>query len=238
MKVSVIIPTLNEAGNIGAVISDFNPNIVDECIVIDGGSTDETVSIAQSLGARVVIEVERGYGRACAAGVRAASGEILVFMDGDGANVADDIQHLLKPILKGRADLVLGSRMRGRMQASAMPSHQYFGNWLAGVLVRRLYGVRVTDLAPFRAIRADKLDTLNMLDMTYGWPTEMLVKAIRLGLRIEEISVASRMRRSGRSKISGTLKGTLQAAYHILSTTFKFARQSQLVRSAQRKTRV
>ncbi len=159
-------------------------------------------------------------------------------MDGDGANVAADIQNLLNPILKGQADLVLGSRMRGRMEAGAMPPHQYFGNWLAGVLVRRLYGVHVTDLAPFRAIRADKLDALNMADMTYGWPTEMLVKAIRLGLRIEEISVGFRMRRSGRSIISGTMKGTLLAAYHILSTTFKYARQSQPARSGQSKTRV
>ena len=238
MKVSVIIPALNEAGNIGAVISDLDPKIVNECIVVDGGSTDETISIAQRLGAQIVIESERGYGRACAAGVRAASGEVLVFMDGDGANVPEDIHHLVNPILTGQADLVLGSRLRGRLEAGAMLPHQYFGNWLAGRLVRSLYRVHVTDLAPFRAIRTDKLATLNMADMTYGWPTEMLVKAIRLGLRIEEISVAHRVRRSGRSKISGTLKGTLLAAYHILSTTFKYAGKSQPVGSDQSKTRV
>ena len=223
MRVTAIIPALNEEASIETVLLEIPPEIVDEVIVVDGGSSDETANVAARLGAKVIVERARGYGRACAVGSEAAQGEVLVFLDADGADDPTEVKKLLDPIERGQADLVLGSRLRGEIQKGAMPPHQHFGNWLAGALIRLLYRQPITDLAPYRAVRAELLRNLNMADMTYGWPTEMIVKTIRGGYSIVEIPVSYRPRMAGRSKISGTLRGTILAAFHILGTTFRYA---------------
>jgi glycosyltransferase involved in cell wall biosynthesis len=218
----VIIPTLNEAQSICHVLQEIAVHGVDEVIVVDGGSTDGTTALARSQGARVVQELARGYGRACAAGAAAARGDILLFLDGDGADDPRHIPDLLAPIQAGQADLVLGSRLTRSAMPGAMPWHQRFGNHLAAYLIQWLYHLSLTDLGTFRAIGRTALLELRMREMTYGWPTEMIVKAARRGLRIAEIPVAHRPRLGGRSKISGTLPGTILAAYHILVTIVRY----------------
>ena len=222
MSVSVIIPALNEAQSICQVLQEIAAYAVDEVIVVDGGSTDGTAALARAMGARVFQELARGYGRACAAGADAARGEILLFLDGDGADDPRHIPDLLAPIQAGQADLVLGSRLTRVAMPVTMPWHQRFGNHLAARLIQWLYGVSLTDLGTFRAVRHTALLGLRMREMTYGWPTEMIVKAARRGLRITEIPVAHRPRLGGRSKISGTLPGTILAAYHILATILRY----------------
>jgi glycosyltransferase involved in cell wall biosynthesis len=197
---------------------------VDEVIVVDGDSRDGTADIAEAAGARVIREPRRGYGRACAAGAAAARGDILIFLDADGADDPRQIPDLMAPVLSGDADLVLGSRLAGDIQSGAMPWHQRLGNWLAAQLIRRLYGLGLTDLSPLRAVRSETLRTLGMEEMTHGWPTEMIVKAARSGWRVSEVPVRYRPRLGGRSKISGTLRGTVLAAYHILRTILRYSR--------------
>jgi glycosyltransferase involved in cell wall biosynthesis len=195
-------------------------------IVVDNGSTDRTVEVARHAGASVVSEPRAGYGYACAAGVRAAAdqgAEVLVFLDADGSFDPAEVPELLAPIEAGQAELVLGSRTKGGMEPGAMPPHARFGNWLVAGLMRLLYGLHVTDLGPFRAIRADLLDRLAMQEMTYGWPTEMMVKAARCKARVVEVPVCYRVRRGGRSKVSGTVRGTLLATYAILFVTLRYA---------------
>ena len=221
MPVSVIIPALNEAESIGHVLGGIQLQPVDEVIVVDGGSSDDTVSIAQTNGARVVHEPRRGYGRACASGVAAAKNEILVFLDADGADDVRRILELAGPVEKGAADMVLGSRLAGEIMPNAMPWQQRFGNLLSAWLIRRLYGIPITDLSPFRAVEQAKLLQLGMQEMTYGWPTEMIVKAARKGWTILEIPVQHRPRFGGRSKISGTVRGTFLAGYYILRTILR-----------------
>jgi len=223
--VSAIIPTLDEAHSIGQVLAEIPAGLVDEVLVVDGGSSDGTTALAQAAGARVVHEPRRGYGRACASGVEAACGEIVVFLDGDGADDPAAIPDLLAPLLAGQAELVIGSRLAGGLARGVMGWHQRAGNLLAAWLVRRLYGVALTDLGPFRAVQRAALLGLGMEEMTYGWPTEMIVKAVRRGLRIAERPVRYRARVGGRSKISGTLRGTLGATYHILRTICRYARR-------------
>jgi glycosyltransferase involved in cell wall biosynthesis len=223
LSVSVVIPALNEGASIGQVLAAIPRDKVEEIIVVDGGSTDDTAAIARAADARVIHESRRGYGRACAAGVAAADGDILLFLDADGADDPAQIPDLLAPILAGEADVALGSRLAGKMAPDAMPWHQRFGNWLAAQLIRWLYGLPLTDLSPFRAIRRESLLALGMEEMTYGWPTEMIVKAARTGWRIVEVPVHYRPRSGGRSKISGTVRGTVLAAYHILRAIFRYA---------------
>lgn len=218
MAVSVVIPALDEEESIGWVLAAIPQDVVDEIIVVDGGSTDDTAAIAQAAGARVIFEPRRGYGRACAVGLAAASGDIVTFLDGDGADDPGQIPDLLAPILLGEADMVLGSRLAGEMPIDAMPWHQRFGNRLAARLIRWLYGLPVTDLSPFRAVKRESLLALGMEDMTHGWPTEMIVKAARNGWRIVEVPVRYRPRLGGTSKISGTVRGTVLATYCILRT--------------------
>ena len=194
-----------------------------EVIVVDGESTDGTAEIAEQAGARVLVEPRRGYGRACAAGVAEARGDILVFLDADGADDPSQIPSLVEDVASGRADLVLGTRLAGELEPGAMPRQQRFGNWLAAWLIRRLYGLRVTDLGPFRAVGRERLLGLAMEEMTYGWPTEMIVKAARSRWRVREVPVRYRTRTGGQSKISGTLRGTLLAGYHILRTIIRNA---------------
>ena len=223
-NVSVIIPALNEEESIAAVLGDIPAALKAEVIVVDNGCTDRTVPIARSLGGRVVVAEQRGYGAACLAGTLAAGGDILVYLDGDYSDYPAEMTGLIEPIGAGRADLVLGSRLaRGDLPREAMPPQQRFGNWLTARLMRRLYRLPVTDLSPFRATRKDVLLALNMQEMTFGWPTEMMVKAARAGYRLEEIPVRYRPRLGGKSKISGTVRGTILAGYYILITTFRYA---------------
>lgn len=222
-SVSLIIPALNEAACIGPLLAELPPGLAQEVIVVDNGSTDGTGIAAQAAGARVVAEPRRGYGYACAAGAAASTGDVLVFMDGDGSFVPAELARLAEPILSGRFDLVLGTRMAGGMVASAMPPHQRYGNQVVARLLRALYGVQVTDLGPFRAVRRDLLGRLEMREMTYGWPVEMLVKAARGQARIVEVPVTYRPRLAGRSKVGGTVRGTVLATTRIFRVTFRYA---------------
>ena len=222
--ISVIIPVLNEEDSIGAVLADIPAELEAEVLVVDNGCTDQTIPIARTKGARIVVAEQQGYGAACYAGSLAASGDILVYLDGDYSDYPEEMHLLVAPIAAGVADLVLGSRLaQGDLPRSAMPAQQRFGNWLTARLMRWIYGLPVTDLGPFRAIRRDVLFGLDMGEMTFGWPTEMMVKAARRGLRLQEIPVRYRQRLGGKSKISGTLRGTILAGYYILITTFRYA---------------
>lgn len=228
MKTAVIIPALNEAGNISQLVSDTQQQAVDWVIVVDNGSTDETAVLAQDAGAIVVTEPRRGYGYACAAGTAAAlqsGADILIYMDGDYSSQPQEMPRLHRPIADDEADLVLGSRTLGHIEAGAMPPHQRLGNWLSSRLMSLLYGIRVTDLGPYRAIRADLIQSLEMREMTFGWPTEMMVKAAKRGARLVEVPVSWQRRQSGRSKISGTVRGSILAATTILGVTFRYARR-------------
>lgn len=227
MKTTVIIPALNEAGSIRQLVSETLNVAPVDVIVVDNGSTDSTAEEAKAAGAQVVSEPRRGYGYACAAGVAAAhEAAILVFMDGDGCFLPANLPALLAPILENRADMVLGSRERGHMAAGAMPLHQRLGNWLVSRLINLLYGLSITDLGPYRAVRRNLLDESNMQEMTYGWPTEMIVKSARRGARIVEVPVSYVNRRFGQSKVSGTIRGTLLAAWYIFGVTFRYAWKS------------
>jgi glycosyltransferase involved in cell wall biosynthesis len=221
--VVAVIPARDEEGAIGKVVAALPRDWVQRVVVVDNGSADGTADVARAASASVVSEPCPGYGRACAAGVAAASdAAVILFLDGDYSDFPEEAPRLLGPILRGEADLVIGSRLRGRRERGALPAHQLFGNWLVARLMRLIYGVPVTDLGPFRAIRADLLRDLRMEQMTYGWPTEMLVKAARRGARIVEAPVSYR-KRIGRSKISGTVRGTVLATYYILGVTLRYA---------------
>jgi glycosyltransferase involved in cell wall biosynthesis len=223
-QVAVVIPALNEAGCIRSLVNDLQTVCEIEVIVVDNGSTDSTAAEARSAGARVVAEPRRGYGYACAAGTAAAAGaDIVAFIDGDYSYLPSELPSLLTPILAGQADLVLGSRPLGQISQGALPAHQRFGNWLASRLMNALYGLRLTDLGPYRAIRRDLLLSLDMREMTYGWPTEMMVKTARRGARLVEVPVTSHPRRAGSSKVSGTLRGSFLAAWFILGVTIRYS---------------
>jgi len=223
-SVTVIIPALNESGNIRQLVHEVYATVPAEVIVVDNGSSDSTAQEAREAGAKVVSEPRRGYGYACAAGVaESQDADVLVFLDGDHSFAPSDLPSLLGPILDGQADLVLGSRSLGYIEPGAMLLQQRFGNWLAARLMNILYGLSITDLGPYRAIRRQLLSELNMQEMTYGWPTEMIVKSARRGAGIVEVPVSYHNRRFGRSKVSGTVRGTVLAAWFILGVTFRYA---------------
>jgi glycosyltransferase involved in cell wall biosynthesis len=220
MRISVVIPTLNEEGAISRVIKDI-PGYVKEIIVVDNCSSDNTAEEAGKAGARVISESNRGYGYACLAGIAAAGKpDILVFLDGDYSDYPEDMDMLVEPIVKDGYDLVIGSRIE-RMEKGAMAPHAAAANMFFGFLIRLLYGVRVTDLGPFRAIKHPKLLELEMREKRYGWTVEMQVKAIKKGYRIKEVSVRYR-KRIGKSKVSGSVIASLKAAFKILLTIVKY----------------
>ncbi len=224
-KVFAVIPALNEEAVIGKVVRSLPHDLLYQVIVVDNGSTDDTATVAWEAGAIVATEPERGYGAACAAGValaRRLGATIIVLLDGDASDVPSDLPAILAPVLAGDADLVMGSRVRGSVEAGALTPQQRFGNWLAARILRR-YGLAITDLGPFRAIRADALAMLDMHEQTYGWSTEMLVKAARAELRVQEAPVSYRKRGGGRSKVSGTIQGSIKAAVVILQTAYRYA---------------
>lgn len=222
MRVSVIIPTHNEAQAIERVLADVPRDLVTEVIVVDSNSSDGTPELAAKLGARVVQEPRRGYGQACLTGLAAAnSPDVVVFLDGDYSDRPSELPILLAPIIEGRADITLGSRLHKERSAGALPWHQMFGNWLAAGLIRLLYRVHITDLGPFRAAREDVLNALALEETRYGWAVEIILKGAIAGFRIVEVPVSC-YRRIGKSKISGTLKGTVGAAWFILSLIVRY----------------
>ena len=224
--VSVIIPALNEEEPIANVVREcLATNIPSEIIVVDNGSDDRTADRAREAGAKVVGESRRGYGRACLAGIRAFSPEceIIVFLDGDGSDCPEFMKHLVDPIAAGNYDFVIGSRTRGQREPGSMNFQQIFAGRLAGWLMSILYGVRYTDMCPFRAIKRDALEKLSMKEETYGWNLEMQMKAARAHLRILEVPVNHRCRSGGVSKVSGTMRGTFVAGARIIATFMRIA---------------
>ena len=222
VKISVVIPTLNEAQAIGEVVSAVPQGWVQDIFVVDNGSTDGTVKQATLAGARVIHEPRRGYGYACLAGAKAArNSDIIVFLDGDRSDDPRQLDIIAMPVLENQADLVIGSRIGGMLEKGAMPLHGQLGNRLIVFLLRLLYGVYITDIGSFRAIKTDDLFDLKMEQMTYGWPSEMIVKAARKGLRIQSVPITYR-RRIGVSKVTGSLKGTIMAAYYMFLVPLKY----------------
>jgi glycosyltransferase involved in cell wall biosynthesis len=219
VRVSVVIPTHNEAQAIERVLVDLPPDLTTEIIVVDSNSSDGTPEIAAKMGARVIHEPRRGYGRACLTGLAAASSpDVVVFLDGDYSDRPSELPILLAPIIENHADITLGSRQRS---VGALPWHQVFGNRLAAGLIRQLYGVKITDLGPFRAARAEVLRALALEESTYGWAVEMILKGSLAGFRIVEVPV-SYYPRIGESKIGGTLRGTIGAGWFILSLIVRY----------------
>jgi glycosyltransferase involved in cell wall biosynthesis len=227
VRVSVIIPTHNEASAISRVLADLPADIVSEVLVVDGNSTDGTGEIARKMGARVIYEPRRGYGRACLTGLASASApDIVVFLDGDYSDRPAELPLLLAPIIAGYADITLGSRLVAQRTHGALPWHSVFGNRLAASLIGLLYGLRITDLGPFRAASADVLRALALEETTYGWAVEMILKGTLSGFRIVEVPV-SYYPRIGESKISGTLTGSVGAAWFIISLIVRYYFRSQ-----------
>ncbi len=221
IRVAAVVPVLDEVEALPRLLGEFRAEAVDEIVVVDGGSQDGTPEAARAGGARVVVEPRRGYGRACLTGVEATDAEIVVFLDGDGSDDPAAIPRLLAPILAGRAALVLGARTD--LEPGAQQPHQRLGNRLVTLLVRACYQVDVRDIPPMRAVRRDVLLGLGMTELTYGWPTEMVVKAARSGIALVEVSVPSRPRRGGRSKVSGRLGPSLKAGARMLAVVARYA---------------
>ena len=218
----MIIPAFNEQESIGLVLDHIPTDLITEILVVDNGSTDQTAHIASERGAIVIREDRRGYGQACLSGISGVnSPDIVVFLDGDYSDHPEEMSDILRPILEDRADMVIGSRTLGSREPGALLPQARFGNWLATRLIRLLFGVRFTDLGPFRAISYPALLQLDMKDRTFGWTVEMQVKAALQGIRSQEVP-ASYRRRIGVSKITGTINGTIKAGWKILYTIFRY----------------
>lgn len=227
-RISIIIPALNEEQTIAEVVRGLASSLAAasltigsfawEILVIDNGSTDNTATHASEAGATVIHSPQRGYGRACASGVYAAdpASDIFIFLDGDGSDVTAELPALATPVIEGHYDFVIGSRIRGQREPGSLLASQIFAGWLAGVLIRLRYGVRYTDMGPFRAISRSALESLQMSEMSYGWNLEMQMKAARNRLRILEIPVSYRLRQGGVSKVAGSFQGSMKAAIRIM----------------------
>ena len=225
IDIKVIIPAFNEENAVGKVIQEIPGDLVSEIIVVNNASTDETEKTARAGGATVLNEPVKGYGQACLRGIKYLSDnqtntDIVVFLDADYSDYPQEMTELVKPIIEGNCDMVIGSRALGSRESGSMTIPQVFGNWLASRLLKLLYGANFTDLGPFRAIRYASLIDLNMQDRTFGWTVEMQLKAAKRKLAYQEVPVNYRVR-TGKSKISGTIKGTVMAGYKILWTIFK-----------------
>ena len=223
--VSVVIPCLNEEEPIGDVVREVLAQQVDEVIVVDNGSADRTAEFAAKAGARVVRVPQRGYGRACAAGAKAVDErcDVVCFLDGDGSDVPAFMNDVVGPVAADTADFVMGSRLRGQREGGSMTPQQVLAGWLAGQLLRITYGVRYTDMSPFRALRADRLRALGMSEMTYGWNLEMQMRVAAAQYRILEVPVDHRRRQGGVSKVSGNLVAGMSAAWKIVTTFLRLA---------------
>lgn len=222
MRISVVIPTRNEAGSIGQVLRDIPRPPVTDVVVIDANSTDGTQAIAEAHGARVVTEPRRGYGRACLTGIeQVLASDIIVFLDGDYSDRPEELPMLIEPILSGRADIVIGSRLAGTRAPGALPWHSIAGNWTAAWLIRLMYGVQITDLGPFRAARGDVIRELGLQETSYGWAVELIIRGALAGKVIEEVPVSYHPR-IGQSKITGTIGGSLGAAWYIFGRIFQY----------------
>ncbi|SRR5579884_1561779 len=225
-NIAIIIPALNEEQALQQLLAEIPRDIAQWIIVVDNGSTDGTASVARAAGAIVASEPTRGYGRACFKGLQTAKelgAEILIFMDGDGSDDPADLPMMLAPLDKGEADFVIGSRVDKRSERGAIPPQARLGNWLVSRMISTLYGVHVHDIGSFRVVRCSALDALQMREMTFGWPVEMLVKAARAKYHIVELPIHYRRRSHGHSKVAGTVIGSVKAAYYMLSTTLRYA---------------
>ncbi|MDA7804174.1 glycosyltransferase family 2 protein [Crocinitomix sp.] len=225
-KIAVIIPAVNEEESIGKVVSEIPSKIVSDIIVCNNGSKDNTGVVAKSAGAIVLDENRPGYGWACLKGIEYVNSmevkpDIIVFLDGDYSDYPAELINVVAPIIENDIDLVIGSRALGLKEKGSMTFPQRFGNWLATRLMRIFYGVKYTDLGPFRAIKFDKLLELGMQDKTYGWTIEMQLKAARKKFTYTEVPVNYK-KRIGKSKVSGTIKGTVMAGYKIIFAVFKY----------------
>lgn len=215
MRVALIIPVINERASIGRVLAEIPAGVVDQVLVVDGGSTDGTADVVRAAGATLLRQRGRGYGAACMTGAIDSSADLVVFLDGDYSDPPAEIPRLLKPLLEGQADLVLGSRENQRLERGALPAHARAGNRFATLLLRLLYGLRVSDLPSFKAIRREQLLALGIRDLHYGWTAEMIARGARSGLRVQEVPIAYRAR-IGDSKVSGTIGGSVRAGFAIL----------------------
>lgn len=224
--VRVIIPALNEEKSIARVINEIPKQLVKEVIVCDNNSTDRTGEEAKKAGATVLVEKEKGYGASCLKGIEYVNGlneqtDIIVFLDGDYSDYPEEMYQVIAPIQNNEAEMVIGSRALGQKEKGSLTPQQVFGNWLATKMLYAFYGVRFTDLGPFRAIKLSALNQLQMEDRNYGWTVEMQIKAAKQKVRSVEVPVNYRQR-IGFSKVSGTVKGTILAGYKIILTLFKY----------------
>jgi glycosyltransferase involved in cell wall biosynthesis len=235
----VIVPALDEEGNIAALVEEVREAAkslegvtLSGIYVVDNGSTDRTAEVARAAGAQVVLEPVRGYGRACLSGAMAATdADVLIFMDGDRSEVPSEMGLVLGPWLAGEADLVVGSRVRGDTERGALTPPQRWGNRVASWFLFLVYRIRVTDLGPYRAISRGQLLALDMQEITYGWPTEMIARAAKSGLRFTEVPVSCRRRRAGVSKVSGNLKASLLTGWRIVNVIYGVRRSGRPVKS-------